>query len=110
VLPAFRIKEASMQVGSVQSVLGTPGLQTPKVPILFATRGYYDPKDTNQDGVVTAAENLAYSLKHPELDLAKPSSPTFSKDSLPPVPPAYSAKGSLNRNSQLNQGFLDLNG
>ncbi|MBP1771904.1 MAG: hypothetical protein H6P99_1067 [Holophagaceae bacterium] len=32
---------------------------------------YYDPKDANQDGIVTPAEALAYSQKHPMADAIK---------------------------------------
>lgn len=32
---------------------------------------YFDPKDANQDGIVTPAEELAYSQKHPMADTIK---------------------------------------
>ncbi len=49
-----------MAIGAIQG--GTAALATvPKVP-----NAYFDPKDTNQDGVVSASEELAYALQHPE--------------------------------------------
>ena len=49
-----------MQIGGIQS--GSTGLAPAASKV---TRlGYYDPKDTNQDGVVSFLEELAYSLKH----------------------------------------------
>ena len=51
-----------MQVGGIQS--GSAALAT---AVSKVSTGYFDPKDTNQDGVVSAAEELAYSLEHPEL-------------------------------------------
>ncbi len=51
-----------MQVGGIQS--GSTGL----VASIAKASGfaYYDPRDTNQDGVVSATESLAYSLRHPD--------------------------------------------
>lgn len=39
---------------------------------------YYDPRDTNQDGVVSSAEAYAYSLTHPEWDSGSSSNSTSS--------------------------------
>jgi len=49
-----------MQISGIQRA--PAGLATTVV------KAYYDPRDTNQDGIVSAAEELAYSLKHPELE------------------------------------------
>ena len=54
-----------MQVGSVQSGPGSLVIQTAKAA--KSNFAYYDPADTNHDGVVSAAEELAYSLSHPLL-------------------------------------------
>lgn len=49
-----------MAVGAIQG--GSAALATvPKV-----SNTYFDPKDTNQDGIVSASEELAYALQHPE--------------------------------------------
>lgn len=49
-----------MAIGPIQG--GAAALATvPKVP-----SAYFDPKDTNQDGIVSASEELAYALQHPE--------------------------------------------
>ena len=49
-----------MAVGAIQG--GSAAFATvPK-----ASNTYFDPKDTNQDGIVSASEELAYALQHPE--------------------------------------------
>ena len=51
-----------MQISSIQN--GFTGL----APLATkALNVYYDSRDTNQDGVVSPAENNAYNVKHPEL-------------------------------------------
>lgn len=51
-----------MQVNSVQG--SSTSFASAVAQLSSAIR--YDPKDTNQDGVVSAAEELAYALKHLE--------------------------------------------
>ena len=51
-----------MQVGGVQN--GSTGLASAVSKVSIT---YFDPRDTNQDGIVSAAEELAYSLQHPEM-------------------------------------------
>ena len=49
-----------MQVSGIQG--GSP--ESAAVVSNTKSTATYDPKDTNQDGVVSFAEELAYSLKH----------------------------------------------
>jgi len=56
-----------MQIGGIQS--GTTNLAAAKPRVSKFL--YQNPKDTNGDGFVDAAEAFAYSLKHPELELLK---------------------------------------
>jgi hypothetical protein len=58
-----------MQVGSVQSGSGSLVIQAAKT-----TFAYYDPADTNQDGVVSGAEALAYFRSHPQRSSLNPPS------------------------------------
>lgn len=59
---------------------------------------YYDPADTNQDGVVSPAEALAYALAHPELALLK-------ADQTSSTSAAYGVNGSA---APVQSGLLDL--
>lgn len=53
-----------MQIGGIQSASTTSGPSALKALA-------YDPRDTNQDGVVSAAEDQAYALRHPQLEILK---------------------------------------
>jgi hypothetical protein len=53
-----------MQIGGIQSASTTSGPSALKALA-------YDPGDTNQDGVVSAAEDQAYALRHPQLEILK---------------------------------------
>lgn len=61
-----------MQIGSVQSGSLKLDFQPQK-----GSKGirfdYYDPRDGNQDGLVSVAEERTYALKHPEVALLKQS-------------------------------------
>ncbi|HEX7554827.1 MAG TPA: hypothetical protein VF378_14830 [Geothrix sp.] len=96
-----------MQVGSVQAETTNLIVQ----PAKTANRGYYDPADTNKDGVVSAAEALAYSLTHPQLGVHKAASsaPTHTAQASTVHPPAaYTQRATMNRTSQFQHGLLDL--
>lgn len=83
-----------MQVSSVQG--SSTGFASAVAQLSSAIR--YDPKDTNQDGVVSAAEELAYALKHPELGTQSASSGTFLSQ--------YSPNGTVNASgSNLSSAF-----
>lgn len=75
-----------MAIGSIQGVAASPAPSQALQPVRAAKAGpasqasqtaqasqaaYFDPADTNQDGVVSPAEALAYALAHPELALQK---------------------------------------
>lgn len=60
-----------MQVGGVQTSSTTLAASSAK----RSGFAYYDPKDINQDGVVSSVELLTYSLRHPELDTSKRTRP-----------------------------------
>lgn len=98
-----------MPVGSIQGIYPNPGLQPPKVVKPSSALTYYDPKDTNQDGIVSAAESLAYSLKHPEWDPVKSANADLTKAATT-THPAYTAKGAQKQTSRSVLGILDLKG
>jgi hypothetical protein len=102
----FRM-EASMQIGSVQAKTTNLTIQ----PAKTANRGYYDPADTNKDGVVSGAEALAYALTHPQLNAHKAANAASShpdQSSTLNPPPAYTQHATTNWTSQARHGFLDL--
>jgi hypothetical protein len=78
-----------MQIGSIQSSAQTPWAQVtaPAKTSAFTT---YDPADTNEDGVVSPAELLAYRLSHPTV-----------------TPSPYTQRGSLQ--AQASSSSFDLN-
>jgi len=57
-----------MQIGSVQQ--GSLGLAYPAslgaVNPMAVDATYYDPRDTNRDGIISAVEARAYALTHPQ--------------------------------------------
>ncbi|HJV48263.1 MAG TPA: hypothetical protein VJ549_03210 [Geothrix sp.] len=87
-----------MQIGSIQSGTTSAALSAAKTTKV-ALPASYDPADTNQDGVVSPAEALAYALKHPELDLLKAAGAN---------PAQYTKNGTANAPAAQN-GLLDLN-
>lgn len=96
---------STSQVSQVSS--GTLNLGTPTAKVSKASLGaYHDPRDTNQDGIVSTAEERAYELKHPELALEKalmsPSTASTRKTSS-----AYTAQGKATT-SQTARGSMDL--
>jgi hypothetical protein len=102
-----------MQVGSIQAKTTSLIIQ----PAKTANRGYYDPADTNKDGIVSAAEALAYALTHPQLNAHKaansaPAHTTQVSAVHPPPaytqPSAYTQHAITNRTTQTQHGFLDL--
>ncbi len=79
-----------MAVGAIQG--GSAALAAvPKVSNI-----YFDPKDTNQDGIVSASEELAYALQHPEQ----------SAETAPLT--QYTQSGALNAAGQSSGGALNL--
>lgn len=95
-----------MAIGSVQ-----PNT-TPLIvqPTKTANRGYYDPADTNKDGIVSAAESLAYSLTHPHLSAHKAANTASTRAQTSSVhpPPAYTQRATTNRTASSQHGLLDL--
>ncbi len=53
-----------MEIGRVQSASPALGLYSVQSSNLLNT-AFYDPKDSNRDGVVTYSEAQAYARKHP---------------------------------------------
>jgi len=84
-----------MQIGGVQSSSSILASQT--ASLLKAAS--YDPADTNQDGIVSAAEALAYSLKHPEAAQASANATPVN---------AYSQRGSVNAVGGTSGSTLNL--
>ena len=96
-----------MQVGSIQAKTTNLIMQ----PAKKVDRGYYDPADTNKDGVVSGAEALAYSLTHPQFSAhkaANPASTHANQTSTVHPPPAYTQHATTNRTTQYQHGLLDL--
>jgi hypothetical protein len=99
-----------MQIGSVQSGslnLGGQSSQASKV----SSFAYYDPKDTNKDGVISATEELAYSQKHPEVEILKrlrTASTHNTQNSVNASFASYTTKGAKSTTSLAANGALDL--
>jgi hypothetical protein len=95
-----------MAIGSVQPKT------TPLIvqPTKTANRGYYDPADTNKDGIVSAAESLAYSLTHPQLSAHKATNTaaTRTQSSAAHLTPVYTQRATTNRTASSQHGLLDL--
>ncbi|WP_291272969.1 hypothetical protein [Geothrix sp.] len=53
-----------MQISGIQTASTTSGTTALKALA-------YDPRDTNQDGVVSAAEDQAYTLRHPQVEILR---------------------------------------
>jgi hypothetical protein len=87
-----------MQVGGIQG--NSIGLAS--AVSKASSVAYYDPKDTNQDGVVSIAEELAYALKHPE-SVAQTAA-TANSSSLN----QYRQNGSLNTFGNTTNSMFDL--
>jgi len=79
-----------MQVGAIQ------GGSTALAAVSKVSNTYFDPKDTNQDGIVSASEELAYALQHPEQSTEESSLTQ------------YTQSGALNAGGQTNGGSLNL--
>lgn len=99
-----------MQVGSVQAKT-TNLLPQSAQPARTSSFAYYDPADTNKDGIVSGAEALAYSLAHPQLGAHKAASsasthPAQASTVHPPA--AYTQRATLNATSPFQHGLLDL--
>jgi hypothetical protein len=80
-------------------------------PAKKADRGYYDPADTNKDGVVSAAEAMAYALTHPQLSAhkaANAASTRAAQSSTIHPPPAYTQRATTNKSTQAQHGLWDL--
>ena len=96
-----------MQVGSVQAKPASLIIQ----PAKAASRGYYDPADTNKDGIVSGAESLAYALTHPQLGTHKAANTASShraQTSTVHSANPYSQKGTVTSGTSANHGLLDL--
>ena len=96
-----------MQIGSVQAKTSSLIVQ----PAKTANRGYYDPADTNKDGVVSAAEALAYSLTHPQFNAHKAANTAASHNAQTSAihsPPAYTQRATTHRTTLSQHGLLDL--
>lgn len=91
-----------MQIGSVQSSVHA-GSSPLKAAGLGGTSAktvvYVDPRDTNQDGIVSPAEITAYELKHPNLNPARAAHATL---------PGYTHQGLHQQARQPVASHLDL--
>ncbi len=99
-----------MQVGSVQAKTTSLIIQ-PAKSAKTSSLASYAPADTNKDGLVSAAEALAYGLKHPELGARKAantaSTHTAQTSGIPSLL-AYTQRATTNRATQVQHGLLDL--
>lgn len=90
-----------MQAGVLQLISGNTATTVAKRSgITFA-----DPKDLNQDGVVSASERLTYSLRHPTLSTAK-RAVAPEKSSTPLF--QYTQKGTLNSREKPTSKLFDM--
>lgn len=84
-MPRTTSWEAISQANANPKDSNQDGLVSPAEILSYALKNpYYDPKDTNLDGLVSPAEELAYSLSHPVVDLLSPSSKATSSVFLDP--------------------------
>lgn len=88
-----------MAVGSIQGVAAPVSAVPSPTQTKSKVTTAYDPADTNQDGVVSPEEAVAYALAHPEVALQK---------ALLSSQAAYSANGAATPSAQGSQGLLDL--
>ncbi len=79
-----------MPIGAIQGSSATQSVVSKVSNVAF------DPKDTNQDGIVSASEELAYALQHPELGV----------EATPPT--RYTQSGGLAPSGQPSSGALNL--
>jgi hypothetical protein len=93
-----------MQVGSVQAKTTSLIVQ----PAKKAARGYYDPADTNKDGVVSATEAMAYALTHPQFGAHKAASSQKAQTSAIHPATTYTQRATTNKSTQTQHGLLDL--
>jgi hypothetical protein len=91
-----------MQVGSIQNSSASLASSTTKV----SGFAYYDPRDTNKDGIVSPAELSAYALTHPEPKVPAQLATTAHKAALN----QYTQRGSLNAWGPATPGFFDMYG
>lgn len=63
-----------MQIGGVQGASNNVAALASKA----ASSSYFDPKDTNQDGVVSALEELAYSQANPDRSSMGPTASLYT--------------------------------
>jgi len=99
-----------MQVGSVQNPVPSSAGQPAKGTAKASTPTYTDPRDTNGDGVVSAAEALAYSRTQPSLEEVTPAINTPSRSNGLMMPLDYTQQGLLNQASPTSGGRVDLVG
>jgi hypothetical protein len=96
-----------MQIASVQAKTTSLIIQ----PAKTASRGYYDPADTNKDGFVSGAESLTYARTHPQpvaYKAASTDSTHKAQTSLVQPPATYTQRATTKRTTQAQHGFLDL--
>ena len=96
-----------MQIGSVQAKTTSLIVQ----PAKTTSRGYYDPADTNKDGLVSGAEALAYALTHPQLGAQRTTNAASthpSQGSAVHSANPYSQNTTVTRRTSAQHGLLDL--
>ena len=92
-----------MQINSIQNTSASLASATTKTS-KFA---YYDPRDTNQDGVVSPAEIFAYDLKHPDLSKTANNTQTSAAAHQTPLI-QYTQKGALNAGGKTANSLFDV--
>lgn len=99
-----------MPIGSVQART-TALISQPATAAKTSSLAYYHPADANKDGVVSAAEALAYALRHPELGVHKAASAAAThraQTSVSHLPPDYTQRATTSRSTLSQHGRLDL--
>jgi len=92
-----------MPIGSIQD--GPSNLVTLSTKASKASPfAYFDPRDANQNGVVSVVEERAYTLKHPELEILERLRTGQGGTSSNFV--SYTPKGT--QAAQAARGFLDF--
>jgi hypothetical protein len=98
-----------MQIGSIHSDLA--GLGFTVVKPKTSAFAYYDPRDTNRNGIVSAEEDYLYSLNHPMAEALKrlkaPASTQTSSSVNHNALSSYSRQGTLNASGWTTQSLID---
>jgi hypothetical protein len=91
--------------GNTGSASGVAAATLPEGSTSISDIYYYDPRDTNKDGYVSRAEELAYALKHPGEYIASDAAASGSRL---PSDAKYTRQGSMASGTPRTSTIIDL--